>query len=75
MSDQSSRSRADVCARINEEIIAAIEKGAGEYRAPWHHDGSAVLRPAHVLSDTAYRGVNVLALWSATEARGFTTGL
>ena len=56
-SDQSNPSRADVYARISDEIIAAIEKGAGAYRAPWHHDGSAVFRPANVLSGKAYRGV------------------
>ena len=74
-SDQSEPSRADVYARITEEIIAAIEEGAGAYRAPWHHDGSAVFRPANVLSGKAYRGVNVLALWAASEAHGYASGL
>lgn len=74
-SDQANPSRAEVYARITDEIIAAIEKGAGEYRAPWHHDGSAVFRPANVLSGKAYRGVNVLALWAASEARGYSSGL
>ncbi len=32
-SDHSNPPRADVYARITDEIIAAIEKGAGEYRA------------------------------------------
>jgi|CXWL01.1.fsa_nt_gi antirestriction protein ArdC len=73
MSDQSNPSRADVYARITAEIIAAIEKGAGEFRAPWHHDGSAVFRPANVVSGKPYRGVNVLALWAASETRGYTT--
>ena len=74
MSDQSNPSRANVYARITDEIIAAIEKGAGEYRAPWHHDGSAVFRPANVISGKPYRGVNVLALWAASETRGYSTG-
>jgi antirestriction protein ArdC len=74
-SDQSNPSRADIYARITDEIIAAIEKGAGEYRAPWHHDGSAVFRPANVVSGKAYRGVNVLALWAAGAARGYASGL
>lgn len=67
--------RSDVYARITDEIIAAIEKGGGEFRAPWHHDGGAVFRPANVLSGKAYRGVNVLALWAASEARGYASGL
>lgn len=74
-SDQSNPSRADVYARITDEIVAAIEKGAGEYRTPWHHDGSAVFRPANVVSGKAYRGVNILALWAASEARGHASGL
>lgn len=61
-SDQSNPSRApnraDVYKRITDEIIAAIEKGAGardaSWRAPWHHDGSAVFRPTNALSGKAY---------------------
>ncbi len=73
--DQFKPSRADAYARITHEIIAAIENGAGECRAPWHHDGSAVFRPENILSGRAYRGANVLALWAASEARGYTSGL
>lgn len=77
--DQSNPSRADVYARITDEIIAAIDKGAGaksgSWRAPWHHNGSAVFRPSNVLSGHRYRWVNVLALWAASEARGFSCGL
>lgn len=76
---QSNPSRADVYARITDEIIDAIDKGAGaqngSWRAPWHHNGSAVFRPSNVLSGNRYRGVNVLALWAASEARGFSCGL
>lgn len=68
-------SRADVYARITDEIIRAIEKGAGTFRAPWHHDGGAAFRPENVASGKAYRGVNVLALWAAGDALGYRTGL
>lgn len=73
MSDQSAR--ADVYARITDEIIAAIAVGPGEFRMPWHHDGGAVFRPENVSSGKAYRGVNVLALWAAGEALGYSSGL
>lgn len=77
--DPSKSTRADIYARITDEIIAAIENGAGDetgaWRAPWHHNGSAVFRPCNVQSGKAYRGVNVLALWAASEARGFSSGL
>lgn len=75
MSEHFNPSRVDVYTRITNEIIAAIESGAREFRAPWHHDGGAVFRPANVLSGKPYRGVNVLALWGASEARGYSNGL
>jgi antirestriction protein ArdC len=67
--------RADVYTRITDEIVAAIEAGAGDWRMPWHHDGAAVTRPQNVSSGRRYRGVNVLALWIAAEARSFASGL
>jgi antirestriction protein ArdC len=67
--------RADIYTRITAEIIAAIEAGAGHYRMPWHHNGSAVSRPANVSSQRRYRGANVLALWIAAEAAGYADGI
>src|SRR6185295_15159719 len=55
--------RADVYSRITDEIVAAIEKGAGDWRMPWHHDGGSTARPRNVASDKPYRGINILALW------------
>lgn len=75
MSEHFNASRADIYTRITSEIIAAIEGGAHEFRAPWHHNGGAVFRPANVLSGKAYRGVNVLALWGASETMGYSSGL
>jgi len=66
-----SAERADVYTRITAEIVAAIEAGAGEWRMPWHHDGTAVTRPENISSGKRYRGVNVLALWIAAQARRF----
>jgi antirestriction protein ArdC len=71
----SSAVRADVYTRITAEIVTAIEAGAGDWRMPWHHDGAAVTRPENVSSRKHYRGVNVLALWIAAQARGYTNGL
>ena len=67
--------RADVYTRITAEIIAAIEAGAGDWRMPWHHDGAATTRPENIASSRRYRGVNVLALWIAAQARGFSSGI
>ncbi|OQW60423.1 MAG: hypothetical protein A4S17_00575 [Proteobacteria bacterium HN_bin10] len=67
--------RADVYARITAEIAAAIEAGAGDWRMPWHHDGATAARPINVASAKPYRGINILALWTAALARGFDVGL
>jgi antirestriction protein ArdC len=56
--------RADVYSRITGEIVAAIEAGAGKWKMPWHHDGSATSRPINLASNKPYRGINVLALWA-----------
>ena len=37
----------DIYERVTNQIIAAIEVGAGEYRMPWHHDGSAITTPVN----------------------------
>ena len=60
-----SGARADVYTRITAEIIAAIEKGAGDWRAPWFHDGASAACPVNVASGRRYRGINTLALWAA----------
>lgn len=68
METDSSFSRLDVYARVTDEIIKAIEAGAGEYRMPWHH-GSHL--PRNAGTKLPYRGVNLIALGSAARVRGF----
>ena len=65
----------DVYTQVTDTLIAAIEAGAGTWQMPWHRHGVAHTRPMNALTGKRYRGVNVLALWAAAEARGFTTGL
>lgn len=67
--------RADVYARITDQIVTAIEAGADTFRMPWHHDGSAISRPINLASGKPYRGINVLALWAAADRNGYTQGL
>jgi antirestriction protein ArdC len=67
--------RADIYTRITAEIVAAIEAGAGDWKMPWHHDGSAISRPSNVGSERRYRGVNVIALWIAAQAAGYASGV
>lgn len=67
--------RTDVYTRITAEIVAAIEAGAGKWRMPWHHDGSAIARPINLASGKRYRGINTVALWVAAMAAGYGQGL
>jgi antirestriction protein ArdC len=61
--------------RITAEIVSAIEHGAGEWRMPWNHDGTAIARPRNVSSDKGYRGINVLTLWITAQRAGYPSGI
>ena len=67
--------RADVYTGVTAEIIAAIEQGAGEWHAPWFHDGTSAARPTNISSGKRYRGINTVALWVAAMAAGYGDGL
>lgn len=67
--------RADIYTRVTAEIIAALEHGAGEWLAPWFHDGAHAARPTNVASGKRYRGINTVALWVAAMTSGYSDGL
>ncbi len=71
----SSSQRASIYERITADILAAIERGAGQWRMPWHHDGSPAARPVNVATGIPYRGLNILALWAAAEHAGYAQGV
>ena len=64
---------ADLYERITQQIIAAVEAGAGEYRMPWN-SGGAIGTPMNAVSGRSYRGVNTLLLWAAASQAGYGTG-
>ena len=66
--------RADVYTQVTNNIIASIEKGAGDWQMPWHRSGEGLNRPVNIDTSNAYRGINVLSLWAAAQAQGFSTG-
>jgi antirestriction protein ArdC len=72
-SNQSARS--DIYQKTTDHIIAAIEKGAGDFQMPWHHSGSAITRPVNIASKKRYRGGNVLMLWATAQAMNYATGI
>lgn len=67
--------RFDIHQTITDQIIAAIETGAGEFKLPWHRAGADLLHPRNVASKIAYRGVNILTLWLTAEGKGYSSGL
>ena len=69
-----SKERTDIYTRVTNEIVAAIEAGAGSWTMPWHHDGSATSRPVNAGTGKAYRGSNILSLWIAAQAAGYSSG-
>ena len=71
----SASDRTDIYDRITADIVSAIENGAGDWRMPWHHDGSSIARPKNVTSDKGYRGINVLALWVAARRCSYMSGI
>ena len=54
------KERFDIHQNVTNQIVAAIERGAGEFRRPWH-GGGAIMRPTNVATKKPYRGVNIVA--------------
>lgn len=61
--------RTDVYEEVTNQIIAMLEEGARPWAPRWA-SGLASLPRRH--EGTAYRGINVLLLWSAAMTRGFS---
>jgi antirestriction protein ArdC len=57
--------------QITSQIVSAIERGAGEFKLPWHRSGLQNFRPTNAATHNAYRGVNVVGLWAAAQLRGY----
>jgi antirestriction protein ArdC len=68
----------DIYQTVTDRIVAMLEKGAGEFRCPWHHregERSAISTPFNVTTGRAYRGVNVPLLWATADAFGYRSNL
>lgn len=67
---------ADVHQRITDQIIAAIEAGAGEYQMPWNPKlcgGATQKLPHNPIGNYAYHGINILSLWASQQDNAYTT--
>jgi antirestriction protein ArdC len=76
MKEQRAETRFDIHQHVTNQIIAAIEAGAGagEFRLPWHRAAGSIMRLVNIASKKPYQGVNILALWAAGDAAGYETG-
>lgn len=60
---------------ITDSIVNAIENGAaGDWQMPWYQ-GAAIARPLNVETGRRYSGINILALWAASQNFGFSSGV
>jgi len=74
MKEQRAEPRFDIHQHVTNQIVAAIEAGAGEFRLLWHRSACSIMRPVNIASKKAYQGVNVLTLWAAGDAAGYEAG-
>lgn len=65
----------DVHQHITQQIVTAIEAGAGQWQMPWYQSANVFTRPLNATSGHHYRGINILALWVAAAARNYEHGL
>lgn len=65
--------RTDVYTRITNSIIAELENGTRPWTKPWNaeHLAGRITRPLRA-NGKPYRGINVLVLWLAASARGYS---
>ena len=66
--------KATIYQTITNQIVTAIEEGAGLYKMPWHRDRFDITSPRNAASGKCYRGLNVISLWMIAEARQFSSG-
>jgi antirestriction protein ArdC len=64
----------DIYQRVTDQIVKAIEDGAGTYKMPWRTSGGFAHSPINAVSKKPYRGINVLVLWATAQEKGYTSG-
>jgi antirestriction protein ArdC len=65
--------KTDIYQSITDQIVSELEKGVRPWQKPWnasHMDGRVVLPLRH--NGIANRGVNILTLWMASLAKGYS---
>jgi antirestriction protein ArdC len=70
---QNSATRQDLYSRVTDRIIAELEQGVRPWMKPWNveHAAGRITRPLRHNGEP-YRGINILMLWSAAVAGGYS---
>lgn len=66
--------RLDVYQAVTDQIVRAIEQGAGQFQLPWYRETGRIECPLNAQTGKAYRGVNVISLWASAMSRRFGSG-
>ena len=66
--------REDIYSRVTNAMIADLERGIRPWHRPWdaEHAARRITRPLRS-NGQPYQGINVLLLWEAATAQGFST--
>lgn len=68
--------RSDVHQAVTAAIVRMLETAdAAGGTFPWCRPGVSQSRPTNALTQKRYRGINVLSLWGAADAKSYRTGL
>lgn len=63
----------DLHKTITDRLVVAIETDPGNPQMPWRKSGAPLWMPENAMSKKPYNGINVVNLWVAAEARGFSS--
>jgi len=68
--------RSDIYTRITDKIVADLEQGVRPWLKPWsaEHAAGKITRPLRH-NGIPYNGINVIMLWSAAVAKGYSCPL
>jgi antirestriction protein ArdC len=69
-----STEKKDVFQKVTDQIVKAIEEGAGSYRMPWRTSGGFPHSPVNAVTKRPYRGINILVLWATAQEKDYKSG-
>jgi antirestriction protein ArdC len=65
----------DLYQSVTDRIVSMIERGAGNWRMPWHASVSGDISMPHNVTGRTYRGVNVPLLWATAQTFGYDSAV